>query len=271
MLLFAFNCCNQPHSFNVACIISQLALLLLCLKLMSLHVYSYIHIQWQTNEIQRWSSTRMMLTQTTQFSSTWRKSQVTFKESRYWTDESYDWELTQNNELNIINMKSNAEKATLRPLIKVLYDEFDDLFLNVESFFIRAVMKFVIQQNCWTYVALQTVTKVLKRLRTHNPLCVKEAITKNCPQHQHSTWYQWRSISRTSVYRCASKHNCWDSLMTFSVKCCYNQRCFVRSSLNNNNFITQMLFKLWVNILSECQLYWISHNQIHIHWQSSAH
>jgi hypothetical protein len=45
-------------------------------------------------------------------------------------------------------MKSNAEKATLRPLIKVLYDEFDDLFLDVESFFIRAVMKFVIQQNC---------------------------------------------------------------------------------------------------------------------------
>jgi len=35
----------------------------------------------------------------------------------------------------------------LRPLIKVLYDEFDDLFLGVESFFIRAVMKFVIQQK----------------------------------------------------------------------------------------------------------------------------
>jgi len=30
----------------------------------------------------------------------------------------------KNNELNIINMKSNTEKATLRPLIKVLYDEF---------------------------------------------------------------------------------------------------------------------------------------------------
>jgi hypothetical protein len=191
-----------------------------------------LHIQWQTNEIQRWSSTRMMLTQTTQFSSTWRKSHESlFKEGRYWTDESYDWELTQNNELNIINMKSNAEKATLRPLIKVLYDEFDDLFLNVESFFIRAVMKFVIQQNCWTYVALQTVTKVLKRLRTHNPSVSKEAITKNCPQHQHSTWYQWRSISRTSVYRVhASKHNCWAVWLTFSVKCCYNQRCFVRSS-----------------------------------------
>ncbi len=44
-------------------------------------------------------------------------------------------------------MKSNAEKATLRPLIKVLYNEFDDLFLNAESFFIKAVMKFVIQQK----------------------------------------------------------------------------------------------------------------------------
>jgi len=53
----------------------------------------------------------------------------------------------KNNKLNIINMKSNTEKATLRPLIKVLYDEFDDLFLDAESFFIRAVMKFVIQQK----------------------------------------------------------------------------------------------------------------------------
>jgi len=44
-------------------------------------------------------------------------------------------------------MKSNAEKATLRPLIKILYNEFNDLFLNTESFFIRAVMKFVIQQK----------------------------------------------------------------------------------------------------------------------------
>jgi len=44
-------------------------------------------------------------------------------------------------------MKSNAEKATLRPLIKVLYDEFNDLFLDAEPFFIRAVMKFVIQQK----------------------------------------------------------------------------------------------------------------------------
>ena len=53
----------------------------------------------------------------------------------------------KNTELNIINMKSNAEKAALRPLIKVLYDEFDDLFLNAKSFFIKAVMKFVIQQK----------------------------------------------------------------------------------------------------------------------------
>jgi len=53
----------------------------------------------------------------------------------------------KNNEPNIINMKSNTEKATLRPLIKVLYDEFDDLFLGIEPFFIRAVMKFVIQQK----------------------------------------------------------------------------------------------------------------------------
>jgi len=35
----------------------------------------------------------------------------------------------------------------LKPLIKVLYDEFNDLFLGVKSFFIKAVMKFVIQQK----------------------------------------------------------------------------------------------------------------------------
>jgi len=53
----------------------------------------------------------------------------------------------ENNELNIINMKLNTEKTALRPLIKILYNEFDDLFLDTESFFIRAVIKFVIQQK----------------------------------------------------------------------------------------------------------------------------
>jgi len=44
-------------------------------------------------------------------------------------------------------MKSNAEKITLQSLIKILYDEFDNLFLNVEFFFIRIIMKFIIQQK----------------------------------------------------------------------------------------------------------------------------
>jgi hypothetical protein len=63
-------------------------------------------------------------------------------------------------------------------------------------------MKFVIQQNCWTYVALQTVTKVLKRLRTHNLSVSKEAITKELPSHQHSTHIndgQYQELQYTGV------------------------------------------------------------------------
>ncbi len=44
-------------------------------------------------------------------------------------------------------MKSNAKKIALQSLIKILYNEFNNLFLNVKSFFIQAVMKFVIQQK----------------------------------------------------------------------------------------------------------------------------
>jgi len=53
----------------------------------------------------------------------------------------------KNNEFNIISMKSNTEKTALQFLIKILYNEFNNLFLNAESFFIWAVMKFVIQQK----------------------------------------------------------------------------------------------------------------------------
>jgi len=76
-------------------------------------------------------------------------------------------------------MKSNTEKATLRPLIKVLYDEFDDLFLNVESFFIKAVMKFVIQQKLSNLCCAADSNKGSQKdseLTTFSVL--KEAITK---------------------------------------------------------------------------------------------
>jgi len=76
-------------------------------------------------------------------------------------------------------MKSNAEKATLRPLIKVLYDEFDDLFLGVESFFIRAVMKFVIQQKLLNLCCAVNSNKGSQKDSELTTLsALKEAITK---------------------------------------------------------------------------------------------
>ncbi len=88
----------------------------------------------------------------------------------------------KNNELNIINMKSNAEKATLRPLIKVLYDEFNDLFLGAEPFFIRAVMKFVIQQKLLNLCCTANSNKgSQKDSELTTPSVLKEAITKELP------------------------------------------------------------------------------------------
>jgi len=88
----------------------------------------------------------------------------------------------KNNELNIINMKLNAEKATLRPLIKVLYDKFDDLFLGVEPFFIRAVMKFVIQQKLLNLCCTADSNKGSQKDSELTTLSVsKEAITKELP------------------------------------------------------------------------------------------
>jgi len=88
----------------------------------------------------------------------------------------------KNNELNIINMKSNTEKATLRPLIKILYDEFDDLFLSIKSFFIRAVMKFVIQQKLLNLCCTADSNNgSQKDSELTTPSVLKEAITKELP------------------------------------------------------------------------------------------
>ncbi len=79
-------------------------------------------------------------------------------------------------------MKSNAEKATLRPLIKILYNEFNDLFLNTESFFIRAVMKFVIQQKLLNLCCTANSNKgSQKDSELTTPSASKEAITKELP------------------------------------------------------------------------------------------
>ncbi len=127
----------------------NLHLLLFRLKLMSLHVYSYITYsmtdKWNTtlkfnkNDVDSNNSVFVNMTQVTQVT---LLKKVNIEQMNHMIE---DW--LKNNELNIINMKSNTEKTTLRPLIKVLYDEFNDLFLDVKSFFIKAVMKFVIQQK----------------------------------------------------------------------------------------------------------------------------
>jgi len=79
-------------------------------------------------------------------------------------------------------MKSNTEKATLRPLIKVLYNEFDDLFLDAEPFFIRAVMKFVIQQKLLNLCCTADSNKgSQKDSELTTPSVSKEAITKELP------------------------------------------------------------------------------------------
>jgi len=153
----------------------------------------------------------------------------------------------KNNELNIINMKSNAEKATLRPLIKVLYDEFDDLFLDVEPFFIRAVMKFVIQQKLLNlHCTVNSNKGSQKDSELTTPSVSKEAITKELPSAS-----TFNSISVTI------------NIKNFGIQVCVLQNATVEQSdqpsqlsvatirdvlsdphLNNNNFITQMLFKL---------------------------
>jgi len=79
-------------------------------------------------------------------------------------------------------MNSNTEKAALRPLIKVLYDEFDDLFLNAEPFFIRAVMKFVIQQKLLNLRRTADSNKGSQKDSGLTTLSVlKKAITKELP------------------------------------------------------------------------------------------
>jgi len=120
-----------------------------------------------------------------------------------------DW--LKNNEPNIINMKSNTEKATLRPLIKVLYNEFDDLFLNVKPFFIRAVMKFVIQQKLLNlHRAADSNKGSQKDSEPTTPSVLKEAIVKEPPLGTNIQLSidggQYQGLQYTGAH--ASKHNC---------------------------------------------------------------
>jgi len=144
-------------------------------------------------------------------------------------------------------MKSNAEKAALRPLVKVLYNEFDDLFLGVKSFFIRAVMKFVIQQKLLNlHCAANSNKGSQKDSKLTTPSASKEVITKE--------------LSSTSTFNSVSVTV---NINNFDIQVRVLQNTTVEQSdrpsqlsvatikdvlsdphLNNNNFITQVLFKL---------------------------
>jgi len=132
-------------------------------------------------------------------------------------------------------MKSNAEKAALRPLIKV------DLFLNVKSFFIRAVMKFVIQQKLLNLHCAVNSNKGSQKDSELTTLSVsKEVITKE--------------LSLTSTFNSVSMTV---NIKNFSIQVHMLQNATVEQSdqssqlsvatirdvlsdphLNNNNFIT---------------------------------
>ncbi len=216
--------------------------LLLCLKLMSLHVYSYTTYsmtdKWNTtlkfneNNVDSNNSVFINMTQVTQVIPL---KKLNIKQMNHMIK---NW--LKNNELNIINMKSNAEKATLRPLIKVLYDEFDDLFLNVEPFFIRVVMKFVIQQKLSNLHCTANSNKGSQKDSELTTLSVsKEAITKE--------------LFLTSTFNLISVTV---NIKDFNIQVCMLQNATVRQSdwpsqlsvviirdvlsdphLNNNNFI----------------------------------
>jgi len=227
----------------------NLHLLLLCLKLMSLHVYSYITysmtgkqdmtLKFDKNDVDSNNSVFINMTQVTWVISL---KKVNIEQMNHMIK---NW--LKNNELNIINMKSNAEKATLRPLIKVLYNEFDDLFLNAESFFIKAVMKFVIQQKllnlCCTansnkcsqkdselttlFMSKEAIMKELFLTSTFNSVSVTVNI-KNFSIQMHV-------LQNTTV-----EQSDWSSqLSVVTIRDVLSD-----PHLNNNNFITQMLFKL---------------------------
>ena len=159
-------------------------------------------------------------------------------------------------------MKSNAKKIALQSLIKILYNEFNNLFLNVKSFFIQAVMKFVIQQKL---LNLHYIINSNKNSQKDSELTIlsvlKEIIVKE---------FFWT----LTFYLISVMIN----IKNFSIQVHILQNATVRQSdwpsqlsvvtirdvlsdphLNNNNFITQMSFKLWADILHQDVNYTESH------------
>ena len=53
----------------------------------------------------------------------------------------------QQNELNILNIKVDFKKKAFVSLVTLLYNAYNDLFMNQSSIFIKAVMMFMIQQK----------------------------------------------------------------------------------------------------------------------------
>jgi len=135
----------------------------------------------------------------------------------------------------------------LRPLIKVLYDEFDDLFLSVEPFFIRAVMKFVIQQKLLNlHCAADSNKGSQKDSELTIPSMSKEAITKELPSastfNSVSVMVNIKNFSIQAHVLQNTTVGQSDQPPQLSVVTIRNV--LSDPHLNNNNFITQMLFKL---------------------------
>ena len=49
--------------------------------------------------------------------------------------------------LNIVSIKLNTEKTVVKSLIKILYNEYNDLFMNKLFSFIKVMIMFMIQQK----------------------------------------------------------------------------------------------------------------------------
>lgn len=163
-----------------------------------------------------------------------------------------DW--LKNNELNITDMKSNVENAALRPLVKVLYDEFDDLFLEAEPSFIRAVLEFVIQRKL-SYLrrAADSNKSFQKDPGPATPSALEEAIAKEPPLAPTSNpvpvavntidfGIRARMLQNASV----GQSNEPPPLSVATIR-----DVLPDPNLNHNNSITLPSFKLWADILRQ--------------------
>ena len=68
----------------------------------------------------------------------------------------------QQNEFNILNIKADPEKKALISFVTLLYNAYNDLFMNQSSIFIKAVMMFMIQWKLLNMCCSTDKIKVIK-------------------------------------------------------------------------------------------------------------